>query len=114
MTTLKLFLLWLLVRLGLVKAPDFVVRYAPTHPAQHEIGRDEMVIVRAGTYTKWACIRCPCGCGEKISLSLDQSRRPRWSVSVDFLCRPTVSPSVHQLKGCRAHFWIRGGKVVWT
>lgn len=114
MTALRLFLTWLLAWLGLIKKPDFVVRYSAVHPSQDEIGPGEMVIVRSGAYTKWACIRCPCGCGEKISLSLDQNRRPRWNVSVDFLSRPTVSPSVHQLAGCRAHFWIKEGQVDWT
>lgn len=114
MLALKLFLLWLLARLGLIKAPDFFARYATAHPPQDEIRPGEMIIVRTGAYTKWACIKCPCGCGDKISLSLDQSRRPRWTVSVDFLSRPTVYPSVHQLAGCRAHFWIKGGQAVLT
>ncbi|MBZ0146623.1 MAG: hypothetical protein K8F62_03650 [Pseudorhodoplanes sp.] len=114
MTALKLLVLWILARLGLVKAPDFVVRYAPTHPSQDQIGRGEMVIVRNGSLTKWACIKCPCGCGDKISLSLDQDRRPSWTVSEDFLSRPTVYPSVHQLARCNAHFWIKSGKVKFT
>ena len=47
-------------------------------------------------------------------LSLSEKRRPRWSVTVDALGRPTVTPSVHVLNGCRCHFWIRRGAIDWV
>ncbi len=50
---------------------------------------------------------------EIIQLSLMQNRRPSWDVTIDSLDRPTVSPSVRQLEGSYAHFWIKKGSVEW-
>ncbi|MGB4950377.1 MAG: DUF6527 family protein [Rhizobiaceae bacterium] len=62
---------------------------------------------------KWACFRCPCGCGETIKLSLSKNRRPRWTAISDWLKRPAISPSVRQTNECRCHFWIRQGRIDW-
>ncbi|WP_306609890.1 DUF6527 family protein [Paracoccus yibinensis] len=58
-------------------------------------------------------MRCPCGCGERLQLSLARERRPRWRLEVDHLGRPTLAPSVRMQDGCRAHFHLRSGKVEW-
>ncbi len=106
-------LLSILVWLGIIAKPRFVVRYSETHPGVNALADRDLVIVRSDGNIKWACLKCPCGCGEKIALSLAPERRPRWSVDIDFLRRPTVSPSVNQRDGCYAHFWIREGNVEW-
>jgi hypothetical protein len=108
------FVLLFLVWLGLVKKPRYLVRYAESHPSVAELDDGDLVVVRSGSFTKWACFKCPCGCGQKIALSLQKERRPSWSVAVDCLQRPTISPSVHQLAGCLSHFWIKAGDVEWT
>jgi Family of unknown function (DUF6527) len=106
-------LISLLSWLGRIKKPQFHARYADKHPSIADLAADDLVIVRSGLYTKWACFRCPCGCGEKIALSLDKDRRPSWRVSADWLRRPTIDPSVRQLDRCFSHFWIKGGQVHW-
>lgn len=58
-------------------------------------------------------MRCPCGCGESIELPLMLEAKPRWDVKIDHRGRPTLYPSVWRKSGCRAHFWIRNGRVVW-
>ncbi|WP_425507373.1 DUF6527 family protein [Thermomonas brevis] len=73
----------------------------------------QLWLVVDGGVKKWACLSCPGGCGVQISLSLNPDRRPRWSVESDFWGRPTVSPSIHQQKQCRCHFWIRKGLIEW-
>lgn len=107
------FLLRLLAWLGIIAKPDMTVRYSETHPTLAALKDGELVIVRSGDFSKWACLRCPCGCGEKIALSLNQERRPSWAVAVDWLERPTVTPSVWQTTGCYSHFWIRAGCIAW-
>ena len=84
----------------------------PCHPAADDLRQDRLVIVRGET-DKWALMRCPCGCGERLALSLAMERRPRWHVEVDRLGRPTVVPSVRMQDGCRAHFHLRNGRVEW-
>ncbi|WP_367279606.1 DUF6527 family protein [Ulvibacterium sp.] len=56
--------------------------------------------------------RCPCGCKKEIYLNLMQEESPRWQ----FLLRRNkinIAPSIHRLKGCKSHFWIVKGRVVW-
>lgn len=81
-------------------------------PAAEDLGSDRLIVVRGKT-DKWALMRCPCGCEERLQLSLARERRPRWSVKVDRLGRPTVVPSFRMRDGCRAHFHLRDGRLEW-
>jgi hypothetical protein len=103
----------ILVLLRLIPKPDFVSRGVVSHPNPEDIAPGEIVIVGDVKYRKWACFRCPGGCGETILLSLNKSRRPSWHVFLDWLKRPTLHPSVRQLNECQCHFWIRKGRVDW-
>ena len=60
-----------------------------------------------------AALLCPCGCGEVIQLSLLPDDSPSWTVSFDRDGLPTLSPSVWRTKGCRSHFFLRHGRIVW-
>lgn len=84
----------------------------PGHPTPKELSESRVLIVRQGNIDKWACFRCPGGCGERIMLSLS-GRRPRWSARLDWLDRPTLHPSIRELNDCRCHFWIHKGRVKW-
>ncbi|WP_445083217.1 DUF6527 family protein [Candidatus Nitrotoga sp. HW29] len=72
-----------------------------------------LVVVKDEKHEKWACLRCPGGCGEKIQLSLSSQRRPRWSVVQDRFERPTITSSIRMTNKCACHFWIREGEVKW-
>ncbi len=98
--------------IGLLRA-DLLTRMADRVPADMEIKSGELVVVESEGFRKWACLKCPGGCGTKISLSLNPKRRPRWHVAVDWFVRPSISPSVHQINDCRCHFWVRRGRVEW-
>lgn len=58
-------------------------------------------------------MRCPCGCGTTIELLVIPEAKPRWDVEVNNHGLPTLKPSIWLNKGCRSHFWIREGKVIW-
>lgn len=60
-----------------------------------------------------AALLCPCGCGHLIQLSLLKSDSPRWNLKVDRNGKATISPSVSRTLGCQAHFFVRGGKIIW-
>lgn len=102
-----------LIWLHVIRKPNFTVQIVSTHPTPEEIKPGRMLVVGEADYHKWACFRCPGGCGEKILLSLNQARHPCWIVSADRLERPTVHPSIKQLNDCKCHFWIRQGTVEW-
>lgn len=61
-----------------------------------------------------AAFSCPCGCGESIQLSLLERDRPRWRAHVDQAGRVTLAPSIWRQKGCRSHFFVRNGKIIWA
>ncbi|WP_369407074.1 DUF6527 family protein [Aquitalea palustris] len=92
---------------------DLLVRQVDRHPGKAEIPAGELWLVVDSGVKKWACLSCPGGCGVQISLSLNPEHRPRWKVEQDFWRRPTISPSIHQQKMCRCHFWIRKGQIEW-
>ena len=102
----------LLRRVGLLRF-DLLSASRPTYPDTDKISVEELIVVDDDGIKKWACLRCPGGCGASISLSLNQQRRPRWKVLTDFWARPTVEPSVHQQNECGCHFWIKGGRIEW-
>src|ERR1700741_298485 len=98
-TLLLSWLAWVLAALGFIARPRFLARGSETNPPVSDLSDSDFVMVQSGRFLKWACFRCPCGCGEKISLSLAANRTPSWRVAVDWLGRPTVTPSG----------WQRGG-----
>lgn len=104
---------FLLVKSGFIKKPDFTVSVTEAHPLPEDINDGNLYLVKGGNIDKWACFKCPDGCGDTIKLSLSASRRPRWTVIADWLRRPTVNPSIRQTSGCFSHFWIKKGHIHW-
>lgn len=63
----------------------------------------------------WAvAFYCPCGCGKRLELLLIKEAKPNWAISIDKKDRPTLQPSVWLKRGCKSHFWLRQGRVVWV
>lgn len=72
------------------------------------------VLYLIGDQTPWAAVfLCPCGCKAAVWLNLLRDHRPRWAVSVSTRGVPTVSPSVDRHVGCKSHFVLRSGRIVW-
>ncbi len=73
----------------------------------------DLVLAQEGSENWCVGLRCPCGCGERLEMMLLDEVKPRWDVVVDAEGRVSLHPSVWRRTGCRSHFWIRKGKVVW-
>lgn len=114
MERLRSFLLWLLVSLGFMPKPDFVARLVDDHPTPDSMEPGILYIVGNREFQKWAYMLCPSKLDEVIQLSLQTKRRPHWLVRTDFFGRPSVHPSIWQLEGSYAHFWVRRGKIEWA
>jgi hypothetical protein len=56
---------------------------------------------------------CPCGCKKEIELMLIEEVKPNWKLTFDERNRPTIHPSVWLKVGCKSHFWLRNGKIIW-
>lgn len=59
-----------------------------------------------------AVMKCPCGCGDVINLPMSANASPCWHASIQN-GKPTLSPSIHRTTGCRSHFFLKAGRVVW-
>ena len=59
---------------------------------------------------------CPCGDGEIIRMSLRHGAEghPAWACTVDDDGNVTFDPSINYLSGCKSHFRVIAGKVVWV
>ena len=60
-----------------------------------------------------AAFKCPCGCGSIIQLSLLTYDSPRWALNVENDGTGTLSPSVWRSQGCRSHFFVKRGMIIW-
>jgi len=113
MSWFKVLLRNVAVSLGFIRNPELISQLVPDHPAPEAIQPGVIYIVGGPGYQKWAVFRCPRHKDEIIQLSLMANRRPRWTITTDLIGRPTIYPSVRQLDGSFAHFWVKRGLVEW-
>lgn len=72
-----------------------------------------LVLLRDGNEDWSVGFACPCGCQRTIELLLVPDADPHWQLTTDLKGRPSLTPSVWLKGGCRSHFWIRKGQIVW-
>lgn len=75
--------------------------------------RHNLVLVRDGNENWSVGFICPCGCKRTIELLLIPEANPHWKLTMNSKGQPTLSPSVWLKGGCRSHFWVRNGKIIW-
>jgi hypothetical protein len=61
-----------------------------------------------------AAMICPCGCRATLELNLLSDERPMWRYSINAKRYPSLHPSVWRQVGCRSHFFLREGRIIWT
>ncbi len=77
---------------------------------------DSGICYLIGEDSDWwfAAFACPCGCRAEIVLNLLPTTRPRWRVEVGDDHLATIAPSINRHVGCKSHFFIREGSVLWA
>lgn len=78
-----------------------------------DLPKKDLVLAREDGEDWSIGLHCPCGCGRRLELMLVKEARPRWVLKLDKKGRPTLTPSVWLRGGCRSHFFIRAGRIVW-
>lgn len=58
-------------------------------------------------------MKCPCGCGADIDLSLIKNLKPRWKVKFHLNGTISLLPSIWRKQKCKSHFFYKKGKVFW-
>lgn len=79
----------------------------------NELERTLIYLVGENEHLWFAVMLCPCGCSEQLYLNLDPVERPCWEFTEHWRSVITLHPSVHRMVGCRSHFWLRNGQVIW-
>jgi len=92
--------------------PRFGTEYVEADVPSHARPRTLYVVMEDGEPWSTAML-CPCGCGEVLHMNLLPDERPVWHLIHHDDSSSTLHPSVNRIKGCRAHFWFRGGRVYW-
>lgn len=97
-----------------LRSPHFsrVTEVAATPPSETVRVGEFYHVVYAGT-EYWVLFRCPCKCGDVISLQLQRAQHPHWKINLSRAGRPTLYPSVWRNTGCKSHFWVNDGFVNW-
>ncbi|SRR6266542_3225341 len=72
-----------------------------------------LYIVGEGNDRFCAAMLCPCGCGADLYMSLVVGDDPSWRARAHRDGTASLSPSVARTTGCRSHFVLRQGRVVW-
>lgn len=97
-------------RLKLVSRPAFLAQVVSEQPFEHEMEAGIIYEEVRGGHRKWLHLRCP-KCGEAIQLEA-AGQRSIWTMSSDWLWRPTIAPSIWETESCGAHFFVRKGRIV--
>jgi hypothetical protein len=82
-------------------------------PKNERVERGKLYCVVVAGRLKWSLFRCPCGCGNVVTLSLQSLHNPSWSLTASESGRPTLQPSVWRDKECLSHFWMKDGRIFW-
>lgn len=107
---LPLFIVDCLFRIGIFSRPSFLIQTVSEAPFEHEMKPTVIYDEVRGGHRKWLHLLCP-KCREPIQL--EAAGQPEsWELHIDWLCRPTVFPSIWETQSCGAHFFVRAGKIV--
>ena len=85
-------------------------RYSEAAALLHVPG-DCAIVEREGA-PRQIVVACPDGCGEKLSINLDPRSGPAWRL-YKRRGRWSLFPSIDKTAGCRSHFILWNGKILW-
>lgn len=80
-------------------------------PAQAENNRI-YILYEDGEFC-YLLMKCPCGCGADIDLSLIKGLKPRWEIEFHLNGTISISPSVWRKYKCKSHFYYKKGNLIW-
>ena len=98
-------------RYGILRRPRLLCVDVHEGPLHAELQSTFLYREIRGGYAKWAHFLCP-RCGDHIQVPISKSPES-WRITVNWLRRPTLSPSIWETQSCGAHFFIRAGNLVW-
>ena len=76
--------------------------------------RGILYVIGEDGYDWAAAMQCPGGCGKLLEMNLYPDAHPVWSVTEHQDGTVSLTPSVWLKTGCRCHFILRAGRVIWV
>mgnify|MGYP006295210631 CR=1 FL=1 len=95
------------------RPPPYSLSYIESDELPDLLEEQVLLVAREAGELWVAGLVCPCGCSRRIEIMLLKGVKPRWDLIVENSGRPTLRPSVWAKGGCRSHFWLRDGQIVW-
>lgn len=89
------------------------LHYVKVEELPDDFDADKIYLLGEAKYMWSVAMKCPCGCGETLQMNLLPETRPRWDVSTHWNRTVTLHPSVWRKVGCRSHFFLKKGRIVW-
>ncbi len=78
-----------------------------------QLAKNTLYIAGESGYLWFVAMLCPCSCGQTLYMNLQEKSRPRWTLIDHGNGLVSLSPSVWRQVGCKSHFYLRQGTVVW-
>ncbi len=105
---------WVRLRSWLQPKPKpYAIVYVEADELPELFPSTTLVVAREGS-TQWISgMHCPCNCGRQLSLMLLPGVKPRWDFREEPDGTPSLRPSVWVADGCRSHFWLKNGHIIW-
>jgi len=92
--------------------PRFSYKYIKDLPLLIE--SDVIYIIGENSMFWMLGFTCPCGCQATINLNLLEESFPCWKYEIKDNRLITLNPSIRRVEGCKSHFFIQKGIVIWA
>jgi hypothetical protein len=103
---------WIVRRYRIIFSPTY--RFVIVDDTATVILERTIFILKEDIVADSIAFKCPCGCKEDIYLNLLPDADPCWTWSGLSARKISIYPSVWRRVGCKSHFFIRDGKVIWV
>jgi hypothetical protein len=89
-------------------------KYKYVEDVPDELKPDILYIISNDNFYWQVAMLCPCGCKKNLHLNLIKGNHPKWRFEIDKKKRISLHPSINRTVGCKSHFWVRKGKIIWA
>jgi Family of unknown function (DUF6527) len=73
-----------------------------------------LYIINNNNFPWQVAMLCPCGCKKILHMNLMKDHNPRWRFKIDNKNKISLHPSIWRTVGCKSHFFVKKGKILWV
>lgn len=89
-------------------------KYNYVEDVPDELKSDLLYIISNDNFQWQIVMLCPCGCKKILHMPLIKEGHAKWKYEIDKRNRISLHPSVNRIVGCKSHFFVRKGKIIWV